>query len=90
MPDNKTMQQEAIQRAIEMQNRSRQKPSPPSPPLPSPQTAEIESSNNEEKPGFFEILFQDTEKTLILLLILLLSSEECDIALIFALLYLVL
>ena len=90
MPDYKTMQQEAIKRAIDMQNRARQNQPPSNPPVKQEASKEKSEPAPEMKESLFDILFKDSEKTLILILILLLSSEECDASLIFALLYIVL
>ena len=92
MPDYHAMQQEAARRAIEMQSRA-QKPqvridnrkkeeADPAPAGKQKQPA------TEEKTDLFSVLFQDSERTLLLTLLILLSSEETDPALIFALLYL--
>lgn len=61
-------------------------PAPPAeiPEAPQPQAQEGLSSAGE----IFDLLFQDSERNLILGLILLLSSEKADPALIFALMYL--
>ena len=85
------MQQDAIRRAIDMQNRARQnQPSSNPPPVKQEASKEKAELPPEKKDSLFETRFKDSEKTLILILILLLCSEECDAALIFALLYIVL
>ena len=95
----KKMQQEAVRRAEEMQNRARtvQQQSQPSHHHSEP-VAEINTPNveNIQKPperqnetgGLFETLMKDKERTLILGLILLLMDEKTDNSLIFALMYL--
>lgn len=99
--DMDKMQQEAVRRMQEMQNRGRALPSSekksediPVVPCP-PETTEerkcvdppkIKSSGKSQ--GFFDILFQDKERSLILLLLLLLSTEKTDTGLILALIYL--
>jgi hypothetical protein len=90
MPDYRSMQQEAIQRAIEMQRRA-QKP-PENNNMPHVETSSSPNVSNEKpaeikKDSFFDIIFKDNEKTLLLILLLILSSEKSDIALLFALLY---
>ncbi len=98
------MQQEAVRRAREMQNRARRgeppKPPPPPPPIhhesmsPSPPRMErpVERPLPPPPPnhseGLLEVLFRDKEKTLILCLVLLLMDEKSDNSLILALLYL--
>jgi len=96
----KKMQQEAVRRAEEMQNRARtvqQQQNQPSHHQSEP-VAEINTPNveNIQKPperqnetgGLFETLMKDKERTLILGLILLLMDEKTDNSLIFALMYL--
>lgn len=48
-----------------------------------------ECSLNKNNFNFFANILKDKEKTLILLLILLLIDENCDISLVFALMYLI-
>ncbi|MEE0931107.1 MAG: hypothetical protein UIM53_08905, partial [Acutalibacteraceae bacterium] len=99
--DMDKMQQEAVRRMQEMQNRGR--PLPPSEkksvkmsPVPCPsETPEEQRCIENPKPkssgksqGFFDVLFQDKERSLILLLLLLLSTEKTDTGLILALVYL--
>ena len=62
---------------------------------PQPETHRPAPPEDPEKPGLpagdiLDFLLQDSERTLILLLILLLSSEKADASLLFALLYLAL
>lgn len=92
MPDYKNMQQEAIQRAIDMQRRAQQRPpeniEPPQPQVEASSPVINNDIPAEIKPdSFFDILFKDNEKTLLLVLLLILSSEKSDMALLFALLY---
>ena len=88
MPDYKTMQQEAVKRALEMQNRAQQNT------LPSQNTNPEESSlpvpEGTTKTNISDILFKDSEKTLIIILILIFLSEDTDISLLIALIYLIL
>lgn len=88
MPDYKTMQQEAVKRALEMQNRAQQNT------LPSQNVKPEESSlpvpEGTTKTNIFDILFKDSEKTLIIILILIFLSEDTDISLLIALIYLIL
>lgn len=46
------------------------------------------NSNTNKQPSFFESIFHDKERSLILLLLLLLSTEKTDTSLILALVYL--
>lgn len=91
--DMERMQQEAVRRAREMQQRARI-PTPPKAEAPPPEEhTEKQSHPRQEAPlqetqSFSEVLFKDKEKTLILCLILLLTDEKSDSSLIFALLYL--
>ena len=92
------MQEEAVKRAEEMQNRAKshvnRQPEPPPPPM--PQKEKIPENipkmppekPKEETGGIFETLMKDKERTLILSLILLLMDEQTDNSLILALLYL--
>lgn len=88
------MQAEAVRRAREMQSRARvsepapppkppEEPTPPSPPptLPQPQ---------EEPHSLMDSLFADKERTIILALLVLLSGEQGNHELLFALLFLLL
>lgn len=90
MPDYKTMQQEAIKKALDMQNRSQPKISQNIPKEPEVVKEEPPVLQESKKTDIFELLFKDSEKTLILILILLLLSEECDVSLLLALIYLIL
>ena len=81
------MQQDAVRRVQEMQNRarqavdhSRQEQSVAAAP-PKPQGAQGIAP--------LDALMQDSERTLILILILLLSSEKADMELLLALMYLI-
>jgi len=90
------MQEEAVKRAEEMQNRAKahiNRQLPEQPPVKSEKAAEERPKMPPEKPkeetgGIFETLMKDKERTLILSLILLLMDEKTDNSLIFALLYL--
>lgn len=99
--DMDKMQQEAVRRMQEMQNRGRPMPQAEKKPVEMPQmqcTPEITEPQNciegsktkssGKSQGFFDILFQDKERSLILLLLLLLSTEKTDTGLILALIYL--
>lgn len=64
-------------------------PSPPQEQHPPPMPAKPDGENVFSSAGeILDLLLQDSERTLILALILLLSSEKADSALIFALMYL--
>lgn len=93
MPDIRAVN-EALRRAREMQSRSAPPPKAPSPPeppilhesvhnqpLPAPRPAEKAASP-------LDILLKDKERTLILVLLILLSSEGNNTELLFALMYL--
>ena len=92
------MQEEAVRRTEEMQNRAKtqihRQPEPP--PKAEPKNEVIPEERHimppekpkEETGGIFETLMKDKEQTLILSLILLLMDEQTDNSLIFALLYL--
>lgn len=99
--DMDKMQQEAVRRMQEMQNRGRPLPQPEKktmdlpPATCAPEITEVPRCTENTKPkpsgksqGFFDILFQDKERSLILLLLLLLSTEKTDTGLILALVYL--
>lgn len=99
--DMDKMQQEAVRRMQEMQNRGRslppsEKKSEDIPVVPCPlETTEEhrcvdspKTKSSGKSQGFFDILFQDKERSLILLLLLLLSTEKTDTGLILALIYL--
>ena len=96
--DMAKMQQEAVKRIQEMQNKGKAytptvQTLPQSPNARPPDTAvsKTETPPIPQPDNFFEMLFGDKEKSLILLLILLLSSEKKgDTVLIFALIYLLL
>jgi len=90
VPDYKTMQQEAIKKALDMQNRSRHNSSQNTPKETDVIKEEPLVLQENKKTDVFELLFKDSEKTLILILILLLLSEECDASLLLALIYLIL
>ena len=87
------MQQEAVRRAKEMQQRARI-PTPPHAEAPKPEVPAERHDHTDPKPhvtetqSLSEVLFKDREKTLILCLILLLTDEKSDGSLILALLYL--
>ena len=101
--DMDKMQQEAVRRMQEMQNRGRGRAAPPPPEkkeaavsssvpektsVTEIQVSQPQNSSSEKNSGFLDMLFQDKEKSLILLLILILSSEKNDTGLLFALAYL--
>lgn len=91
--DMERMQQEAVRRAREMQQRARI-PTAPRTEAPKPEEHTEKQSHTDPKPpvpetqSLTEVLFKDREKTLILCLILLLTDEKSDSSLVFALLYL--
>ena len=92
------MQEEAVKRAEEMQNRAKahinRQPEQPPPPMPQKENLTGNMPKmppekpKEETGGIFETLMKDKERTLILSLILLLMDEQTDNSLILALLYL--
>lgn len=91
------MQEEAVRRAREMQSRARiphpagpQRPEPPPaepPPPPEPQGPPAPPA---APATALDALFQDKERTLLLALLVLLSSEDAGHDLLFALLFLLL
>jgi hypothetical protein len=94
--DLQKMQQEAAHRVHEMQSRAKkhlQEEPPKQPPEPpkeiTPEKAEPIPASA-EAPNLLDGLLQDSERTLILLLILLLSTEQEDLSAVFSLLYLLL
>ena len=91
MPDYKTMQQDAIKRALEMQSRA-QNNSPSLQQPPKQEDASLTPPDLEEttKQNIFDVIFKDSEKTLIIILILIFLSEDSDISLLIALIYLIL
>ena len=89
------MQEEAVRRAKEMQSRARI-PHPAGPGRPEPPPAEP-PPEPQEPPAppaapatALDALFQDKERTLLLALLVLLSSEDASHDLLFALLFLLL
>ena len=95
MQDNSAARREAIRRAMEMQARAKKPPEKTDDPPEAPaETANVfpakETAPEQGKPGadIFSLLMRDKEKTLLLLLLLLLSTDSCDPALLFVLLYL--
>lgn len=87
------MQQEAIHRVNEMQNRAKQhlrEEPEPAPAEKSPSPAEESSVPASPQPTLMEAMMQDGERTLILLLMLLLVNEDSDPGTLFGLLYLIL
>lgn len=95
------MQQEAVRRAREMQNRARRDNVPPTrhrpmaaeEPPPEPETVRKSTRTSSEFPkngagGVLDAVLKDKEKTLILCLVLLLMEEKSDNSLILALMYL--
>ena len=109
-PDMNKLQQDAIRRVQEMQNRARRaaglgaagaaKPDAQSAAGPAPQRAQergsathaapaaVEKAGIERPSTVWDSLLKDRERTLILVLILILSSEKADTSLILALMYL--
>lgn len=88
------MQEEAVRRAKEMQSRARI-PHPAGPRRPEPPPAEPPPEPQEPPappavPAALDALFQDKERTLLLALLVLLSSEDAGHDLLFALLFLLL
>ena len=91
MPDTHAIN-EALRRTREMQSRSAPAPAPPEPPEPPPEAPPPESPP-EPKPAArraspLDALLKDRERTLILALLILLSSEGANTELLFALMYL--
>ncbi len=92
MPDARTVN-EALRRAREMQNRSRTPAAVPSEPEPVPEAPQAESKTvpaapMAQKASPLDVLLKDKERTLILALLILLSSEGNNTELLFALMYL--
>ena len=89
------MQEEAVRRAKEMQSRARI-PHPAGPGRPEPPPAEPPPEPQEPPAppavpaAALDALFQDKERTLLLALLVLLSSEDASHDLLFALLFLLL
>lgn len=92
MPDAKTVN-EALRRAREMQNRSRTPPEP----LPEQEQTHTEPGDAppasppsvpQKKASPLDLLLKDKDRTLILALLILLSSEGDNTELLFALMYL--
>lgn len=89
------MQEEAVRRAKEMQSRARI-PHPAGPRRPEPPPAEPPPEPQEPPAppavpaAALDTLFQDKERTLLLALLVLLSSEDASHDLLFALLFLLL
>lgn len=89
------MQEEAVRRAREMQSRARV-PHPAGPRRPEPPPAEPPPEPQEPPAppavpaAALDALFQDKERTLLLALLVLLSSEDASHDLLFALLFLIL
>lgn len=96
MPDARTVN-EALRRAREMQNRSRTPPEP----LHEPEHTHVESKSEpgyappasppsipQKKTSPLDLLLKDKDRTLILALLILLSSEGDNTELLFALMYL--
>lgn len=97
--DFNRLQADAVRRAREMQSRARipQRPvrppeshepaptaQPPKPEAPSPPTESAQPNDS----GLLESLFKDKERTIILALLILLSGEEGNHELLFALMFL--
>lgn len=97
MPDTRAIN-EALRRAREMQSRSAPAPASPEPPEPipepppeapppeSPPEPKPQSAANRASP--LDALLKDRERTLLLALLILLSSEGTNTELLFALMYL--
>ena len=103
MPDYdfNRMQADAIRRAREMQSRARtpqvrtqaraEPPAPPPEPEPEPQPASpptAEESPAQPQPSLLDNLFHDRERTIILALLIVLSGEDTNHELMFALMFL--
>ena len=101
--DFNRMQADAVRRAREMQSRARaperraqtraaEPPAPPPEPEPEPQPAPPPAEESEplaqQQPGLLDNLFQDRERTIILALLILLSGEDSNHELMFALMFL--
>ena len=91
------MQEEAVRRAKEMQSRARiphpagpQRPEPPPAEPPPPQEDQGPPASPAAPATALDALFQDKERTLLLALLVLLSSEDASHDLLFALLFLLL
>ena len=89
------MQEEAVRRAKEMQSRARvPRPAGPRRPEPPPAEPPPEPQEPPAPPAVpaaaLDALFQDKERTLLLALLVLLSSEDASHDLLFALLFLLL
>lgn len=92
MPDARTVN-EALRRAREMQNRSRTPAAVPPEPEPAPEAPQTErqtlpAAPMAQKASPLDVLLKDKERTLILALLILLSSEGNNTELLFALMYL--
>lgn len=91
--DMDKMQQEAMRRMQEMQNRGKQTAEQPVKQEQEKKQDKPIKPNKQQQPqikhkSFMDTLLQDKERSLILLLLLLLSTEKCDTGLILALMYL--
>jgi len=90
MPDARTVN-EALRRAREMQNRSRTPavvPSEPAPAAPQAEQKATPAAAAVQKASPLDVLLKDKERTWILALLILLSSEGNNTELLFALMYL--
>lgn len=90
MPDARTVN-EALRRAREMQNRSRTPavvPSESAPAAPPAEQKATPAAAAVQKASPLDVLLKDKERTLILALLILLSSEGNNTELLFALMYL--
>lgn len=99
-----TLQQEALRRAREMHSRAsplhtpqpqqqrQQQQQPPQQPINANDHKQVhnnkENTIQEKPPDLLEALFKDKDKTIILALLILLSGENGDNSLLFALMYL--
>ncbi len=93
--DMDKMQQEAMRRMQEMQNRGKQQPvDPANKPVQEKKPEQSHAAEKQKKQdikpqkSFMDTLLHDKERSLILLLLLLLSTEKCDTGLVLALIYL--
>lgn len=83
------MQEDALKRAREMHQRGKNNLSIPQKATEPPGENKMQKQNGSKKKGdMLEFLLSDPDKTIILALLIILSSEKTDSTLIFALLYL--
>lgn len=84
------MQAEAVRRAREMQSRARVSEPPPPPEPPKEEPVPPPPKESESPQSLMDSLFADKERTIILALLVLLSGENGNHELLFALLFLLL